>query len=382
MREPDVDLSVLCQALDRLRGELSPAPGAVLPPGLAARLQAALAGHRANPIVRAFAEDVERSARQPIDCSATRAALRQRDDSLVLGFFRAPYNEALGLDAFAYERVLPDPHLAGRYPSAAVRAVSTRFATAGFRAPLCVALFPENFIAGEAIVEGDAVFYFMDRFVERFWRVTSPVLHRLSSPDTLAGLKSISPAEVLVAAATWVHLHEHFHRRGFLPLPDYLHVKKTRSAAGLEEVRVDVLTVIACLQEAARGYPRARTVADFVLAERLFRYPFQGTPQANYDARGVQVLFSFLERRGILEVRGEQLHLHMADIVPALKEFVIAINHLEQLIRAADSGAALERRQQFIQRLAGYRDERGTFEYLPFYRQAFETLSRDGICAA
>ncbi len=377
-----MDLSVLCQTLDRLRAGFSPVPGTVLPPGLSGRLLTALAGYREHPVVRAFVEDVERSARQPIDCGATRAALRQRDADLVLGFFHVPYTEELGLDAFAYERVLPDERLARRYPSPAVRAVSTRFATAGFRAPLCVALFPEGFMAREAIVADDAVFYFMDRFVERFWRVTSPVLHRLACPDTLVGLKSISPSEVLVAAATWVHLHEHFHRQGFLPLPDYLHVKQTRSAAGLEEVRVDVLTIIACLQEAARGLPGARTVADLVLAERLFRYPFQATPQSNYDARGVQVLFSFLERRGVLEVRGEQLHLHMEDLVPALKELVIAINHLEQRIRATASGEALQRRQQFIQRLAGYRDEHRTFEYLPFYRQAFETLSRDGIRAS
>lgn len=377
-----MDLSVLCRTLDRLRVGCSPVPGTVLPPGLPERLLTALAACRANPVVRAFAGDVERSARQPIDCGATRAAIRQRDANLVLGFFHVPYNEELGLDAFAYERVRPDEHLTRLYPSPAVRAVNTRFATAGFRAPLCVALFPENFMAREAIVADDAVFYFMDRFVERFWRVTSPVLHRLSSPETFVGLKSIAPSEVLVAAATWVHLHEHFHRQGFLPLPDYLHMKKTRSAAGLEEVRVDVLTVIACLQESARGHPGARTVADFVLAERLFRYPFQGTPQSNYDARGVQVLFGFLERRGVLEVRGEQLHLHREDLVPALKEFVIAINHLEQLIRDTDSGEALQRRQQFIQRLAGYRHEHRTFEYLPFYRQAFETLSRDGIRAA
>jgi len=43
-----------------------------------------------------------------------------------------------------------------------------------------------------------------------------------------------------------------------------------------------------------------RTASQYILAERLIRYPLQASPRDNYDARSSVALFAFLERHGVI----------------------------------------------------------------------------------
>src|SRR5690606_25598103 len=110
---------------------------------------------------------------------------------------------------------------------------------------LAVAIFPENFLhAGEIPTEARS-FYFIDKFVRRCKEKTIPFVRSKTTLRSLTLLKTATDEQIEEAASLWVYLHEHFHRQGVLPLPKALKLKSSRSTAGLEELRVDLLAMLA-----------------------------------------------------------------------------------------------------------------------------------------
>jgi hypothetical protein len=332
-----------------------------------------------HPVVAAFLGDVERSIGCMPDFSHTRDASDLLDSELVLGLFAAPYNNTFGLDALVFAPCHADVHLARKYPSPSVRAIRVMSCTTGFRLPTCVALFPETYVATSPVLPRHRVYYFIDRFIERYNRITYYTVQRFTHPESFSGLKQSEVTEITDACATWVRLHEHFHRRGYMPLPEHLPRKSSRSAAALEEVRVDALAIITCLDEAALGHNRGRLCAELVLAERLLRYPLQGCPQSNYDSRGTQLLFKYLVSRGVLREMDGSLSLDMGGVADALRELVIIINKNECAMQTGGDARVGSRHRDLVRKLGGYNANRRGFELFPFYRRVRAALEAAGV---
>jgi hypothetical protein len=244
----------------------------------------------------------------------------------IYGLFHAPYFPSLGLDGLKYEPLpLPEyPSLCFPSPVVPVNIVQ---ATPGFYDRVVVALFPENHIDGIQTSK-DKIFYFINKFTERHIARTRPIIQAFTEPGLFDAVEALCDKGIAEASVHWVWLHEHFHREGPAPLPEYLDIKSYRPLAGLEECRVDMEAI--CRIHDTPNIPRDKVdeICLFILAERLLRYSVEGIPKPNYDAIGSQVLVNFLKRAGHLWIRNGRLGLS-SEYILGLEDFVSKIRSIE-----------------------------------------------------
>lgn len=259
------------------------------------------------------------------------------DADFILGFFNIPYNPNSFLEAASLRPVpIPDCILAN-YPSSHAAPVLVDACTDGFKDPLAVAVFGENYIDA-SLSEEHRAYYFIDKFVDRFQRYTRPRIEELWSPTSFSNLLAADTDTLIQSNAIWVHMHEYHHRSGFLPLPKHLNDKSTRNGAGAEELRVDIFSILA-LSKLTADDPIIRTAQQYILAERLIRYPLQASPESNYDARSSVALQSYLTRHGVISKRGGKLYFEggFERLLWALSSLAAKITALEYKLSRASS---------------------------------------------
>lgn len=258
-----------------------------------------------------------------------KALINEERIPVLLSVFDAPYFDGLDFDVLVYERLRVDGALVRKY-STNVLPVRTVHASRGFHPPHVVALFPENHLDHVQLAQ-DRIFYVIDKFVDRFNRITRPLLEIGVVPGTLERLRDIDDAGIERCAAYWVWLHEYFHRQGALPLPQALDIKSYRPLAGLEECRVDMLGLLVLLHDEELPRDERLLAADFILAERLLRYAIEGIPSPNYDAIGSQILFNFLRARDSLRVISGRMEL-TSSLEEGLQAFVDEVDRIESSV--------------------------------------------------
>lgn len=244
---------------------------------------------RKHPSVIALVKDFTNKDKLPTKLIHVKESLYETD--MILSFFSVSYFPSLSFDACWFERILEPKYLLNtmRSPVAAIKTIA---ATTGFQDRTVVALFPENHI-DHVQDSDDRIFYFIDKFINRYYKITHKLLNIVHSP-----LKSIllecDTAQIESLAVHWVWLHEHFHRQGPMPIPKYLHYKSIKPLAGLEELRVDLASIDYCMKSMPE--PFNLQCAVFILFERLLRYAIEGQGKPNYDAIASQVLFNYLKK--------------------------------------------------------------------------------------
>ena len=273
----------VCREVDRLRCGFGNAFAGGLSPRSRRILRERLASFGAHPMVAAFLVDVDRGDNEILDVGESREVALADSNDLIVSIFDALYHPQYGLEAVVYERVPVDPLIATLFPCDNPMGVILFDWTAGFDSQTAVAIFPENFATNMPVRPDHRVLYFLERFAHRFACMGAPILDQYVRRDCFAAVRGADTSDFLEACSVWVHLHEHFHRCGPLPLPTFLAEKSKRSSAALEELRVDLRTVLACFELAASGMERFRLWGEFVLAYRLLLYPVQISP-----ARGIR----------------------------------------------------------------------------------------------
>jgi hypothetical protein len=254
------------------------------------------------------------------------------DPELIVGFFDIPYNPDAFLEAM-YVKKIPIPDVVtDMVPVSEALPVIMQSCSEGFNNPLSVAVFAENY-RGAVIKEHHKAYYLIDKFVLRFKNYTRQAIKSLWSPTAFAEIIDADDKLLTSASAIWVHLHEHFHRTGYLPLPGHLKTKSSRSGAGAEELRVDILSLLALIKLRSKE-PELRAAVQYILAERLIRYPLQASPQDNYDARSSVALFRYLSRHGVIATQGGRLYFKGGydALEHALKSMAVKITAFERQI--------------------------------------------------
>jgi hypothetical protein len=224
------------------------------------------------------------------------------DPQFIVGFFSIPYNPDAFLEAMWVEAIPLPQIVTDLVPDSKALPVVIKACTDGFCNPLSVAIFAENY-RGAEVKDHHKAYYLIDKFVDRFKQYTRKAIDTYWSPTAFPDIIEASDSLLSSASAIWVHLHEHYHRSGHLPLPQNLNVKSSRNGAGAEELRVDILSILALLRMNA-SQPELHIAVQYILAERLIRYPLQATPQDNYDARSSVSLFQYLQRHGVIATNG------------------------------------------------------------------------------
>lgn len=261
----------------------------------------------------------------------------------LIGLFSAAYNKSLSAEAVYFKTEIPHKYLTEKYPSQA-RPIRLLATSTGFYGPRYVAIFPENIVWPKVSEESCPAFYFINKFIDRFLSVTKPAIsNNIIHNDNFPYILEADYDEILNAAVSWVHLHEYFHSEGIIPYSKSRMIKSTRSTAALEELRVDILTIIESLEHLPTtpfGDKKSLLLAEFVLAERLIRYPLEAHPNSDYDARSSHVFMSRLLSYKAIGFVGRTLKIDWSCMLPALKSIAYEINDLESSAALLDLDSA------------------------------------------
>jgi hypothetical protein len=202
----------------------------------------------------------------------------------------------------------------------------------------CVVLFPENIQAATKVTRQKFAWFFMNKHIPTYEWTLAQIRERCGESLFAEGDPLASPmldAEgVYDTRCCWAHLHEHHHQVGPRPLARNLALKTQWHTGLLEELKVDCQSLQACLRDEAMPY--RLEVFEFVLFDRLFRYPTAVDALSNSDAGAGVLLGTWLLRHGALKAGGDRVQLtSRAETVCAVDALVGEILALEELDEAA-----------------------------------------------
>ena len=280
--------------------------------------------------------------------------------------FNASYFPELRIEACFYEKLKVNPVLKAKYETN-VRAVNIKKATEGFYSKTVVALFPENHIGGIQL-KSDSIYYFINKFVDRFFNITQKMVSKVVEDDFFKALSLASNSEISEAAVYWVWLHEFHHRQGFLPIPEYLRIKTIKPLAGLEEMRVDVASIITCMEDGDLPRKQAEFVSKFIFAERLLRYSIEGAINPNYDAIASQLLFCFLQQHGGIVVKGMSISI-TKNWFHVLKKLALTIEAIEAGIEQKSEEKVQQELLNFTKQYTNFNTTSQEFNHIQYFKK-------------
>lgn len=165
-------------------------------------------------------------------------------------------------------------------------------ASAGLCVSNCLVFFPEHVTTAEKFSSQSFALAFSNKFQHIFSTQTLPRAHQLFKKQHWDAEK-LSPADSYNAHCVRCFLHEYFHLLGPRPLNTNLRVKMNFFAGLLEETKVDCQSVELAYQ---KNFAFKQEVMEFILLERLLRYPNQEDATKNFDAASGFLLFEWLRR--------------------------------------------------------------------------------------
>ncbi|MFB9760243.1 DUF6421 family protein [Ectobacillus funiculus] len=381
VQNQDVILSLTGQIRTDLKNEVQPEKEVV--EQLIAEIKK-LEGTCSSELIQAFAEETKSfllDGNAP-NYSKTReyTNVAQTEISFVAGLFHSPYNPRFGFECIFYKKHDVNNVVTKHYPSSVVLPVTVLGCTEGFKETMNVSLFPEFFVADAPIDDKNKVFYFTNRFEQRNQLLTKPVLERITTPGSLQFIKSASNEEIQEACIAWVYLHEYHHRTGVLPIPNFLSLKGSRSAASLEELRVDLHSILACMDlYFKKDFEKGLLFAEVIFIERLLRYPIQIDPNQNFDSRASQLFHTFLSDLGIEVFDGELINIDIVEARETLQKMVSFIDMFERQIARLTPAEAKTQIEHLCRSLGGYNAETKEYERMPMYKKMIEVCQNNNI---
>lgn len=302
---------------------------------------------------RSLVRDLQRcAAGHGFSLRETRHYFNNPGSDTLISLLSAPYAKPMGLEYLKFELLPVDPAL--KKYATNVMPIVVRESTEGLEPVHTVAIFPENHV-GAVQEAGDKIYYLINKFAHRHHQLTQRIIEHLTTETSFGRIRGADYLATEQATVYWVWMHEYHHQRvGDLPIPTYLTLKSSRPLAGLEELRVDIASALALLDDPAPFHTDTGQLFEFILAERLLRYGVDGVRfdadgQAwpSYDALSSYMLFNLLRRRGALEVIDGKIHL-TASLVPTLRAILREILALESLIRESPVERVKEALMDFV----------------------------------
>lgn len=197
-----------------------------------------------------------------------------------------------------------------------------------------VVLFPENIaLSAKKNTQNFAVFMF-DKFQRIYQDTTLPLVKKVLESDNALGDKEVISSERLsedqtyVARCLWGYFHDYYHYQGCRPISTQLHIKMKWVTGLLEELKVDCQTALLMVKDTSLPY--RRDILEFILFERLFRYPQEEDAEVNFDSGTGVFLYNWLARRDVFIKGHARWEIQFQQLVESLEEFVSAVEALER----------------------------------------------------
>ncbi len=217
----------------------------------------------------------------------------------------------------------------------------------GFSRGNSLVCFSEQVAGEKASHQQGFALFLLNKFNQIYRRQTLPVArHLFGERSPLTGdyrwaSDGLSPYEMYAARCVWAAAHEQQHQRGPRPLHANLRQKLNWYCGLLEELKVDIRVVL----EAQQGQlPAAETVMEFVLLDRMLRYPRHPEATRNFDAGSGFLLFEHLANHGAIRRPSGARHL-LLDPELCFRVLAGLAEQIEQLETHEDSRYRAEAEQ-------------------------------------
>lgn len=163
--------------------------------------------------------------------------------------------------------------------------------------------FPENIAnPGGADVQQYALFFF-NKYYDLYNDISLKTARAVFSSDHVFESEELSRRETYIARCMWGYLHDFFHHQGERPFDTNVQIKTRRITGVLEEIKVDMKTYLVCHEH---DLPYAKEVEEFIILERLLRYPQEPDYKTNFDSgTGLLSLSFFIRMGGVIVVDNE-----------------------------------------------------------------------------
>jgi hypothetical protein len=225
-------------------------------------------------------------------------------------------------------------------------------ASRGFSEGNCIVLFPES-VAAESKVDKQAfALFFFSKFFNIYNGQTLLEADRLFGADSefLFGQLSsrkMSKADIYDARCLWGYYHDYAHHTGPRPLDKNLYIKLNWFTGLLEETKCDLITVRLLQKDRPDFW---QEIVEFILLERMFRYPKGSERHMTFDAGTGILLFEILvNAKALTEDERERL---MFDSVRLSEQISAVISDIEAL-ESLDDEAYLAGAREYVQKHLG-----------------------------
>lgn len=192
----------------------------------------------------------------------------------------------------------------------------------------CLVVFPENVSTAMKVTGQSFAFSFSSKFQSIFTKETLPKASFAFSQQNWAS-HYLSSNDYYTAHCMWSYLHDYFHQQGPRPLHTNFSIKMKFFTGILEEIKVDTQTILYVYRNKCVFY---REICEFILLERLLRYPCQAGINTNFDAGAGLLLFAWLlqEKSGLYLTQGS-FEINIDECVDRLAGLVEKIESIEQI---------------------------------------------------
>jgi hypothetical protein len=199
--------------------------------------------------------------------------------------------------------------------------------TVGLSTGNCIVFFPENIASSKTIKSQNFSLFFFNKFYRIYLSDTLPTVMSITGKQNWISSK-LSSTEFYQARCLWGYLHDYYHHCGLRPLDLNLQVKLNWFSGLLEEVKVDCLTAITAYQQ---DILFGREIIEFIIFERVFRYPYQPDATNNFDAGTGVLLFEWLFHHQAITVTCDSyLQIDLEICVNSMQDLVKQIEDIER----------------------------------------------------
>lgn len=257
-----------------------------------------------------------------------------------------------------------------RYPHPKNVCQSTQliFGSEGIADGNCVVFFPENIVSPTKITQQQYALFFFNKFYKIYSEQTlintrNVVLNtdELAANRLWSDFGSYSENDIYISRCVWGYLHDYFHHSGFKPFDENIKLKMNWFVGLLEEIKVDLQSYLICRTDPS--VPFGELVSQYILFDRMFRYPFQSDYQTNFDSGTGILLFNYLFRSGCIRKENERL---IIDVSLLDKMAQLLIDEIIEIETLSDDQEIKNKAQNLVNRYMTVSDSRKVDDVLEY----------------
>lgn len=190
-----------------------------------------------------------------------------------------------------------------------------------------IVFFPENVKSNIKFKKQSCAVFFFDKFYDIYNTITLPLIDKIGLGNLASSSRNIDRNVTYNARCVWGYLHDYYHHQGALPFDEHIQLKTNWYVGVLEEIKVDVQTLLALSMDVTLPY--RNIVFEFVLLDRVFRYTQEVNIYRNFDSATSIFIIQYLLNYDVILIKDGKLELNLSKMIDQLKVLVKEIEEIE-----------------------------------------------------